>query len=528
MSKAVLKQSGETAAENRDGERDGRFRCAVLYDRVMDADEAAMLIADGATVAVSGFTPSGCPKLVPLAVTEQVRSGRRKLRLTLLSGASTGDELDSDWASLGIIARRLPYMTSRALRTAVNGGGPEPVCYTDVHLGETAQNARLGFYGKIDVALIEAAAITADGGIVPTTAVGCSQTWIDLAERVIVELNLAQSAALEGLHDIYRAGDPPCRGPIPLTGVGERIGTPYLRCPQEKIAAVVIGEAKEHPRPFAPEDEISRAIAANIVRFLEGEKAAGRLSADELPLQSGVGSMANAVLLGLKSSAFTHMRFYSEVMQDGILDLIDAGKADFASATSLSFSEEGMRRLLGDLGKYRGRLVLRDSEISNSAEVIRRLGVIAMNTAVEADIYGNVNSSQMNGSLIYNGIGGSGDYARNAAISIFMTGSVAKGGTISSIVPMVTHVDHCEHDVDVLVTEQGYADLRGLSPKERAVRIIEACAHPDYRPQLRAYFEDACDAAHGAQTPHRLEKCFGFHERLARCGSMRGGEEGER
>ena len=486
----------------------------------MSADAAAMLIEDGMTVAVSGFTPSGCPKTVPLAISEQVRSGERKLRLNLLSGASTGDELDSDWASLGIIARRLPYMTSKSLRAAVNGGGVAPVAYIDVHLGEVAQNARLGFYGRIDVALIEAAAITEDGNLVPTTAVGCSQTYIDLAERVIVELNLAQPAGLEGIHDIYRVQDPPCRRPIPLTGVGERIGQPFLSCPPEKIAAVVIGEAEEHPRPLAPEDAVSRAIAANIVRVLQGEKEAGRLSADQLPLQSGVGSVANAVLVGLKNSDFEHMSFFSEVMQDGILDLIDAGKADFASATSLSLTEEGMRHLLGDLEKYRGKLVLRDSEISNSAELIRRLGVIAMNTAVEADIYGNVNSSQMNGTSVYNGTGGSGDYARNASISIFMTNSVAKGGKISSIVPMVTHVDHCEHDVDVIVTEQGYADLRGLSPKERAVRIIENCAHPDYRAQLRRYFEDACAATHGAQTPHLLDRAFSFHRNLKETGTM--------
>ena len=473
-------------------ETDSRFRCGLLRDRIMSADEAALLIRDGMTVAVSGFTPSGCPKMVPQAVSEQVRSGKRKLRLTLFSGASTGEELDSDWAELGIIARRLPYMTSRALRAAVNGRGGEPVAYTDIHLGEVAQNARLGFYGKIDIALIEAAAINGDGSLVPTTAVGCSQTWIDLADRVIVELNLAQPEALEGLHDIFRVQDP-----------------------------------EEHPRPFAPEDDGSRAIAANIVRFLENEKAAGRLSADVLPLQSGVGSVANAVLLGLKRSEFTHLRFYSEVMQDGILDLIDAGKADFASATSLALSEEGMKRLLENLERYRDRLVLRNSEISNSPELIRRLGVIAMNTAVEADLYGNVNSSQMGGTDIYNGIGGSGDYARSAAISIFMTKSVAKGGKISSIVPMVTHVDHCEHDVDVLVTEQGYADLRGLSPKERAARIIDNCAHPDYRAMLRRYYEEACDAAHGAQTPHILERSFEFHLNLARTGSMLGTEKGE-
>ena len=498
-----------------------RFRCEALRDRIMSAEEAANLIRDGETVAVSGFTPSGCPKAVPLALAGQVRSGQRKLRLGLFSGASTGDELDSAWAEQDMIAFRLPYMTSKALRSAVNGGSPQGVAYTDLHLGFVAQNARYGFYGPIRTAIIEAAAITEEGNLIPTTALGCSQTWIDLAQQVIVELNLRQPGELEGFHDVYRLQDPPARQPIPLTDAAERIGVPYLSCPREKIAAVVISDLPEKPRPLAPEDEVSKKIAQNIVAFLKNEKAAGRLSADVCPLQSGVGSVANAVLLGLKDSDFAHMRFFSEVMQDGILDLIDAGKADMASATSLSLSEAGMARLLENLEQYRGRILLRDSEISNNGEVIRRLGVIAMNTAVEADIYGNVNSSQMNGTSVYNGIGGSGDYARNSAVSIFMTNSVAKNGKISSIVPMVTHVDHSEHDVDVLVTEQGYADLRGLSPKQRAVRIIENCAHPDYRPQLRAYFEAACAATRGAQTPHLLDRCFSFHQQLKKTGSMR-------
>ena len=499
-------------------ELDARLRCGALREKLRTAEEAARLICDGDTVAVSGFTPAGTPKAVPLALADQVRRGERKLRVSLISGASTGEELDSAWAELGMLKRRLTYMTSKPLRTAVNRG---EVAYSDLHIGMVAQNARYGFYGRINVAIIEAAAIDEDGNLIPTTGVGCSQSFIDLADRVIVELNLCQSAALEGFHDIYRVQDPPARQPIPITRVDERIGVPYLSCPREKLAALVVCERPEHPRPLAPEDEVSRAIAANIVSFLANEQKAGRLSAEKLPLQSGVGSVANAVLKGLKASAFTHLSFYSEVMQDGILDLLDAGKADFASATSLSLSEEGMAKLLGNLESYRGKILLRDSEISNSAEVIRRLGVIAMNTAVEADLYGNINSSQMNGTSVYNGIGGSGDYARNSAISIFMTNSVAKNGKISSIVPMVSHVDHTEHDVDVLVTEQGYADLRGLSPKERAERIIENCAHPDYRPLLRAYFEKACRETGGAQTPQLLDECFSFHQRLRRTGSMR-------
>ena len=488
----------------------------------MTAEEAAWRIRDGMTVAVSGFTPSGNPKAVPLALADQVRRGERKLRVTLLSGASTGEEIDSAWGDLDIIARRLPYITSSRFRRVVNGQtGGEPVAYADGHLGMMAQNARYGFYGPIDVAIVEAVAITPEGHLIPSTALGCTQTYVQLAKEVIVELNLTQPAALEGFHDVYPLEDPPHRRPIPLEGPGERIGVPYVTCPPEHIAGNVLSQVEEKPRPLAAPDDNRERIAGHIVDFLEAQRQSGKLSAHLVPLQSGVGSVANAVLSGLAQSSFTHLTFFSEVMQDGILDLIDSGRADFCSATSLCLSREGMTHLLTHLEDYRGKILLRESEITNSAEVIRRLGVIAMNTAIEADIYGNVNSSQMNGTTIYNGIGGSGDYARNASITIFMTNSTAKDGRISSIVPMVTHCDHTEHDVDVIVTEQGYADLRGKSPKERARAIIANCAHPDYRPQLQRYFDEACAACGDVQTPHLLDKCFSFHTRLKEKGTMR-------
>ena len=500
-----------------DGRIKGRLRCPALAEKLCSAEDAARLIGDGMTVAVSGFTPSGCPKAVPEALARQVREDGRRVRVRLLSGASTGGEIDTLLSQAGALSFRAPYMTSAALRGAVNGG---EVLYRDVHLGSMARDVRSGRYGKIDLAIIEVCAVTENGGLVPTTAVGCAQTYAALADRVIVELNLAQPAALEGFHDIYAVQDPPRRQPIPLTGAGERIGVPYIPCDPAKIAAVVVTDAPEKPRALAPADGVSRAIAGHLVDFLQSERAAGRLSAGDVPLQSGVGSVANAVLEGLRDSDFTHLTFYSEVMQDAMLDLLDCGRADFCSATSLSMSESAMARLLRDPDRYRGRIVLRDSEISNSPEVIRRLGVIAVNTAVEADIYGSVNSSHLLGTRVYNGIGGSGDYARSAALSVFVTPSTAAGGAISCLVPMVSHTDHTEHDVDVIVTEQGLADLRGRAPRERAELIIGRCAHPLYRPLLRAYYEEALAACGPVQTPHRLEACFSFHTRYLRTGSM--------
>lgn len=119
-----------------------------------------------------------------------------------------------------------------------------------------------------------------------------------------------------------------------------------------------------------------------------------------------------------------------------------------------------------------------------------------------------------------NGIGGSGDYARNAYISIFTAPSTARNGAISTIVPHVSHVDHITQDVQVLVTDQGLADMRGLSPKRRASLVIENCAHPDFRPLLKDYFDRALRESYGLQTPTLLSEALSWHQRFIDSGSM--------
>jgi succinyl-CoA:acetate CoA-transferase len=233
-----------------------------------------------------------------------------------------------------------------------------------------------------------------------------------------------------------------------------------------------------------------------------------------------VGNVANAVLAGLGTSRFENLTAFTEVLQDGMLDLLRAGKLSVASATALSLSPAATAEFVADARSYRDRVVLRPQELSNHPELIRRLGVLAMNGMIEADIYGNVNSTHLMGSRIQNGIGGSGDFARNAFISFFLTPSTAKGGAISAIVPMVSHVDHTEHDVHVIVTEHGLADLRGLAPRRRARLMIDRCAHPDYRPLLEDYFDRALHGAYGLQTPHLLDEALGWHTRYLRTGTM--------
>jgi succinyl-CoA:acetate CoA-transferase len=309
--------------------------------------------------------------------------------------------------------------------------------------------------------------------------------------------------------------------PIPITAPGDRIGVPHLVCPADKIAAIVLTDAPDWSTPFKPPDPVSETIAGHVIDFLSAEVASGRLPRDLLPLQSGVGNVANAVLGGLGSGPFERLTAYTEVIQDGMLQLLESEKLLVASATAFTLSQQASDRLTSRLPDYRRKVVLRPQEISNHPEVIRRLGCLAMNAMLEADIYGNVNSSHVMATAMQNGIGGSGDFTRNAYISIFVSPSQAKGGTISCIVPMVSHVDHTEHDVSVIITEQGVADLRGLAPKRRARKIIDNCAHPDFRPALGDYFERALATSRGKHTPHLLSEALSWHERYLSDGTMR-------
>ncbi len=493
----------------------GRIRNADALKLVTSADSAASLIKDGMTVAVSGFTPSGCPKAVPMALTKQVEDGRH-VHLNLYSGASVGREIDEDWSNAGIIKRRYPYQTNTSIRNKINSGD---INYFDMHLSQSAQQIKHGPFPKIDIAVIEAIAITESGDIVPTTGIGNAPAFVDEAKSVIVEINRSLPLELEGMADIYVVEKPPYRKPINICSVSDRIGTPYIKCGIDKIAAIVFSDEREHPRPFSAPDEISHKISDNIIAFLHNEVREGRLPETLLPLQSGVGNVANAVLYGLCDSDFHDLTCYTEVVQDSMLKLLRCKKAKFASTTSLSPSPDGLEDFIKDIDFFKDKIILRPQEISNNPEVIRRLGIISMNTAIEADIYGNVNSTHIMGTKMMNGIGGSGDFSRNAAITIFSTPSTAKDGKISSIVPFVSHVDHTEHDVMVLVTEYGYADLRGLSPRERARLIIERCAHPSYKEQLSDYFERACASSAG-QTPHISEEALSWHTNFIKNGSM--------
>ena len=492
-----------------------RIRLANANGKIKTPEEAAALVEKGMTVGCSGFTPSGYPKTVPLALARRCET-EGPIPITLWTGASTGPELDGELTRANCVQKRFPYQTNDELRKKINEG---EILFADLHLSHNAQNLRYGFHGNVDVAVIEALAITENGGIVPTTSVGNSPTFVDLAKKVVVEINTAQPIELEGIHDIYIPESPPNRKPIPITSPGDRIGIPYIPCPPEKIAAIVHSDVKDSQRPLAEVDESSRRMASHLLNFLDMEVKAGRLPRSLLPLQSGVGNIANAVLKGLLEWPSDGLCVYTEVLQDSAFELLDKGKIRFASSTALTPSPEGAAKYYPRLKEFADRVVLRPQEISNHPEVIRRLGLIAMNAAVEVDIYGHVNSTMVRGGHILNGLGGSGDFARNAWLTIFLSPSTGGSGKISKIVPFCSHVDHTEHDVDVIVTEHGAADLRNLTPRERANENIEKCADPQYRELLYDYKKRA-ERGKGHE-PHILSEALSWHVRLEEKGSMR-------
>jgi succinyl-CoA:acetate CoA-transferase len=494
-----------------------------LKSKVMSAEAAAALIPNGAILGTSGFTGAGYPKAVPIALAKRAIEDRMKgkpFKVSILSGASTGPELDQAMGMTEAISFRFPYQGDAVLREKINAGITE---YQDMHLSHAGSLVRYGYYGKIDYFVVEVTKIREDGSLVFSSSCGANTAYFDMAEKYIIEVNEWQDERLEGMHDIYSVtGHHGERKPIPLMKTDDRIGSPYFAMDVSKVAAIVVTNNPDRNAPFKAPESDHKKIAQHILDFFDGEVKAGRMPKNLLPLQSGVGNIANAVLVGLNEGHFENMTSFTEVIQDGMLDLLDSGKLRVASATAFSVSPDGQKRFNTSIDRYRKQIILRPQDVSNHPEVIRRLGCCAMNGFVEADIYGHVNSTHIVGKGIENGIGGSGDFARNSAYTIFMSPSTAKDGKISAIVPMATHIDHTEHDTMGFVTEYGFADLRGKSPKQRAKEVIEKCAHPDYRPLLHDYMKRSmANPSMGRHTPHMLDEAFSFHTRYLKTGDMR-------
>ncbi|MCH5236310.1 MAG: succinate CoA transferase [Muribaculaceae bacterium] len=481
-------------------------------------EEAASIINNGDNVATSGFTASGTPKIVTIALAERAKKFHEKgepFKVNLYTGASTNDYVDGALTRAQAINTRAPYQGTPDTRKSVNNG---EMNYYDPHLSHMSQDLRYGFLGDIDVAIIEVTEMNPSGEVILGAGIGMTPTIAMMAKKVIIEYSSYYSTSFRGFHDNYVPLDPPHRREIPIYKPSDRIGTTVLKIDPKKIIGVVPSNESESICSFTSLSDATRAIGANVADFLAKEMARGAIPHEFLPIQSGVGNIANAALYGLADNpAIPRFEMYTEVVQDAVMELMETGKCSFASTCALAFSDDAMLRFMDNINFYRDKLLMRPGEISNHPEVVRRLGLIAMNTALECDIYGNVNSTHVNGTKMMNGIGGSGDFCRNAYLSIFLCPSIQKNGALSTIVPMVTHVDHNEHSVKVIVTDQGVADLRNLAPDQRAKVIIENCVHPDYKQLMWDYLK----IAKKGHTPHNLRAAFAMHNTFEETGDMR-------
>ena len=476
-----------------------------LRKKVVSVEEAGALIKSGMTFATSGFA-AGYPKAFP----QELAAHSKATGVRMLSAVSNSESMDGHIARSDVLGFHGFFQDNRDMRNAVNEGR---IDFVDCHLGLLADKIRHGDYGKIDYIVFEALSVDVDGSLAPVCAAGIDDVFLEAADKVIVEINVNYPTILDGFCDFGRDMEK-------LTSPAVRLGGTHVPCPPEKIAAIFFTDLPPDMASYRPVDDVYKAIGDNIVEVLNSEIAAGRLEKN-FTFQSGVGGVANAVLTDLIQSGFKDLRMYSELMTDIAIKSMVDGTISEATTTGISVTGDTFETFINNLDYYKKHLVIRPVDMTNNGELIRRMGVVSMNTIVEGDIYGNVNSSHAMGSHIINGVGGSNDFARHSKLAIFQTPSTARGGAISSIVPMVTHVDNTEHDVDVLVTEQGWADLRGKTPKQRAQLIIDHCTHPDYREALQAYFDEALALCGPCQTPHNLEKALSWHVRFLQTGSMK-------
>ncbi|MCM1290611.1 MAG: succinate CoA transferase [Prevotella sp.] len=483
------------------------------------AEEAASYIKNGDNVGFSGFTASGTPKVVTMALAKRARELHEKgepFKINLFTGASTNDHVDGELARANAINIRTPYQGHPDARKLANTGGMH---YFDTHLSHVSQDLRYGFYGDIDVAIIEVTEMSPNGECILGAGLGMTPTLALLAKKVIIEYSSYYHTSFRGFHDNYLLLDPPHRREIPIYKPSDRIGSTVVKIDPEKIIGIVPSNASESIKPFTQPDEITQKIGDNVCHFLAEQLRLGKIPKEFLPIQSGVGNVANAVLYGLgENPEIPRFEMYTEVIQDAVMHLMEDGKCSFASTCALTFSDEAMLHFMDNIDFFRDKILMRPGEISNHPEIVRRLGLIAMNTALEFDIFGNVNSTHVMGNKMMNGIGGSADFSRNAYLSIFSCPSIQKGGKISAVVPMCSHIDHSEHSVKILVTEQGVADLRGKDPLQRAETIIENCAHPMYKDLLWDYVHLAQKT--GGHIPMNLKAAFALHEAFLDSGDM--------
>jgi acetyl-CoA hydrolase len=513
-------------------------------DRIMSASDAVeqfLIPTDGIPLVCgfSGFTGVNTPKAIPKAIVEHVDKNQLagKIKYDVFVGASTGPDIDNAFAERHLIHRRMPFCAGKTIQNAMNTG---QLHFIDQHLstfgdrllsGQYHANAasprlRRGDEYQVDVAVIEVTEINSEGDIIPGISVGLAAELAHTADKIILELNTLRPS-IKGLHDITQFRPIGRRHPYPLRVSEDRIGDPFICINPSRVVGVIQTSSHDYYSTPNPPDEKSSAIAGHLIEFLEHEIAWGRLPKEHIHLQSGVGSISDKVVGGLSTSNIHNVRCYTEVLQDSFIPLIKEGRIRHASTTGIKLSEEYTNDFYDNLDFFKQKILVRNQTLSNSPEILSRIGLVAMNTPVEVSIFGNINSSHV-GSKIISGLGGSNDMARSSLLSIMHCPSTRPTKTdpygISSIVPQVTNTDSTARDVQVIVTDQGLADLRGLSPIQRAREIIDKTAHPLYKDQLTAYLDAAIfynTKNNSLDTPNLFKNCYDFHINLEENGTMR-------
>jgi succinyl-CoA:acetate CoA-transferase len=489
-----------------------RIRHRESWAKVVAAPVAAGLFRDGMMVATSGST-MGFPKATFGALAERIKA-EGGLKIDLLCAGPLSSEFEDVLYEAGGIRKRIGSVGGEKLRGGINRG---EVAFVEGKGATLPLQVQRGLFGPLELAVVEAVGITEEGRIIPSTAVYDAPEWIEAALRVIVEINLKRPLSLEGLHDVCR----PEKGGLSLDPDNplRRLGVPYFPVDPQKIAAIVLTDEEDRPSREQKPDPAGALIGAHLVKFLEEEIAAGRLTRRLPPLELGFGELFGSMMEEIARGTFEKFRFHLPMISDPVFALMTAGKVEWAAGIALRLSSGAWKKFEEDVEHYKKCMVLRPLTVNGGAEMIRQMGTIAINGCLEMDLLGQVNSSHVLGRRIMAGIGGTYDYSRNSLYSIFVARATSRKGDISAIVPRVSHVDHTMHDVDVLVTEVGLADLRGLTPGERARRIISGCAHPDYRGALTDFLDKA--EREPAHIPLDPAEAGLFHRRLMTTGSMR-------
>ncbi len=486
-----------------------RVKDVDLLDKVMDAEDAVRKFVVGSkAIAISGMTGTGYPKVVPRAMSEYVERTGEKFDVVVYGAGTVGVDLEEYLSRIGV-RRRFPIGASAEVtRKLVNSREFEAY---DMWLTEYSRWLRDDVltrrFGGIDIAIVEATGVTEEG-LVLGTSVDASPVFIEKARGVIVELSLVKPYML-GLHDIYV---PKINEVIPVRSVLDRIGDRVVKIPKSKVVAIVPSTIDDQRGAYSPGGDIDRRVVENIVDFLSKEASEDpNLRTDYVTLQPAAGPIASLLADRIHEVGFS-LSIWGEVASVRWLKTLSENvKAISGSAIYTLPGDERLREeFYENIDKFKDRVVLRPQAISNSPEIISRFYHINVQQAIEVDVYGQVNITYIGDRFIV-GVGGSGDHAKASYITIVALPSITGSG-LPRIVPLVYHVDLVDHDVDVIVTDQGWADLRGLSPLEKARAIIERCAHPSYKDMLWDYLETVVK-----KTGHRpvdLRKAVEFREKF--------------